>query len=87
MHGVFTVLLMRDQTILLLTITNWLFLKPHDENSQDPRWTLNKKKENSYKLSQKLKISNHQSDNSNNNSHWICYLINILPTSAIMKID
>jgi hypothetical protein len=43
--------------------------------------------EKSLKLSQKSEISGHQFNISNHNSHWICYLSNKLPTSAIMKID
>jgi hypothetical protein len=43
--------------------------------------------EKSLKFSKKSETSGHQFNISNNNSHWICYLSNKLPTSAIMKID
>jgi len=36
----------------------------------------------------KIRISGHQSDNSNHNSrHWVSYLPNKLPISTTMKID
>jgi hypothetical protein len=43
--------------------------------------------EKSFKFSQKSETSGHQFNISNHNSHWICYLSNKLPTSAIIKID
>jgi hypothetical protein len=46
-----------------------------------------KKIEKSFKFSQKSETSCHQFNISNHDSHWICYLSNKLPTSAIMKID
>ena len=57
-----------------LTITNWRFLwslhvKPHRILSGH-----SEKIEKSYKFSQKLETSGHQSNNSNYNNHQICYL-------------
>jgi hypothetical protein len=37
-------------------------------------------------ISQKLETSGHQFNISNHSKHWICYLSNKLPTSAIMRI-
>jgi hypothetical protein len=40
-----------------------------------------------FKILTKSETSDHQFNISNHNIHWICYLSNKLPTSAIMKID
>ena len=57
-----------------LTITNWRLLCSLHKKPPRILGGHSKKNKEIYKFSQKLETSGHQSNNSNYNSHQVCYL-------------